>query len=213
MLDIGILGTGAMAAALGRWWALAGHRVTVGGRSPEKAGALARAIGSGAASTDLRRAARHRDVVLLAVSWAGVADTLQAVGGGEGTLTGDTVIDCTNAVEHGVGRLLPEISDSAAHHVAALARGSHVVKAFNILPATTWQTTTSSPVSPAPVVALAGDDPASIEKVSRLVRDAHGFPVLIGPLTRARQVEEAAGFVIALAFAGHDPAAAVPALR
>jgi predicted dinucleotide-binding enzyme len=43
-----------------------------------------------------------------------------------------------------------------------------------------------------------------------LVRDAGGRPAVLGPLSRARQLEEVAGFVIGLAFSGVDPSSAIP---
>ncbi len=58
-------------------------------------------------------------------------------------------------------------------------------------------------------VPLAGDA-AAVDVVAGLVRDVGGRPHVVGGLERARQLEEVAGFVIALAFGGADPAAAVP---
>ena len=63
----------------------------------------------------------------------------------------------------------------------------------------------------AATVPLCGDDDAALAIAARLVRDARGIPAILpGGLARARQLEEAAGFVIGLAFSGADPAAAVP---
>jgi predicted dinucleotide-binding enzyme len=213
-LNIAILGTGGMAEALGQGWARAGNRITIGGRSADRADALARRIGGETRSGSLRYAATGRDAVLLAVTWGGVADTLRGAGAAEGTLAGTTLIDCTNAVEHGVGTMRADIPDSAAQRIAAQAPGAHIVKAFNVFPADTWTTAppTTDPASQ-PVVALAGDHPASVALVSRLVLDVGATPAVLGSLHRARQIEEVAGFVIGLAFSGHDPASAVPTIR
>ncbi|WP_305788308.1 hypothetical protein [Symbioplanes lichenis] len=51
-----------------------------------------------------------------------------------------------------------------------------------------------------------------MEITASLVRDVGATPAVIGGLDRARQWEEAAGFVIALAFAGVNPQSAVPAV-
>jgi predicted dinucleotide-binding enzyme len=146
-------------------------------------------------------AVRGRDAVLLAVPWSGVEPMLRAAG----DLAGVVVIDPTNAVTHAVGALLVPAGTSAAEEIARLAPGSLVVKAFHLVPAEAW---------PAPLtVPLAGDDPRALETVSTLVRDAGATPHLFGALTRARQLEEAAGFFIALAFAGVDPRATFPSLQ
>jgi predicted dinucleotide-binding enzyme len=206
MMRIGILGTGNLAAALGAGWARAGHEVVVGGRSPERARRLAERHGVRAASP--RETAAGQDAVLLAVSWDGAEDMLRAAGAHEGLLAGKPMIDPTNAVEHGVGVLLTEPGESFARRVARLAPGAHVVKAFHMFPAEQWITPGNGEDSAS--VAMCGDDPAALEVVGRLARDVGGTPVVLGGLDRARQLEEVAGFVIGLAFKGHDPNAAIP---
>lgn len=57
---------------------------------------------------------------------------------------------------------------------------------------------------------MCGDDPAALKVVGDLVRDVGGTPATLGTLDRVRQLEEVAGFVIGLAFAGVDPDSAVP---
>lgn len=61
-------------------------------------------------------------------------------------------------------------------------------------------------------VAMCGDDPHALDVVGSLVRDVGGVPAVLGGLDRARQLEEAAGFEIGLAFAGIDPRSAVPSV-
>lgn len=207
-MRIGILGTGALAAALGRAWSDAGHEIIVGGRDPSRAAAVADRLGGAARPGTLRAAASGGEAVLLAVLWPGVEEALHAAGGQVGVLTGKPLIDPTNAVEHGVGELLTSPERSGAERVAELAVGAQVVKGFHLLPADTWTRTTTSRVT----VPLCGDDEAALSTVSRLVADASATPIVLGGLSRARQLEEAAGFVIGLAFGGADPATAVPSL-
>ncbi|MFE0148419.1 hypothetical protein ACFWY5_14840 [Nonomuraea sp. NPDC059007] len=59
---------------------------------------------------------------------------------------------------------------------------------------------------------MCGDDQRALRVVGDLVRDAGGVPAVLGPLDRARQLEEVAGFVIGLAVAGTDPGSAIPRL-
>ena len=67
-----------------------------------------------------------------------------------------------------------------------------------------------------------GDEPTSFqipttdgqlrpaERAGVLRFDVGGVPATLGTLDRVRQLEEVAGFVIGLAFAGFDPGSAVP---
>ncbi|TQS43988.1 NADPH-dependent F420 reductase [Cryptosporangium phraense] len=195
-MRIGILGTGALATALATGWARAGHVLTIGGRSLDKATAIAAAVGGTA--RPLHDVAADADAVLLAVSWTGVTETLRAAG----PLDGLPLIDPINAVDHGVGI----VRASPAEHLAAAVPGAHVVKAFHLFPAGTWAEPRTDPVT----VAMCGDDPRALELVGRLVTDVGGTPAVLGGLDRVRQLEEVAGFVIGLAFSGVDPRSAVP---
>lgn len=209
-MRIGILGTGTLAAALGQRWTRAGHDVVVGGRSPAKAQALAERLGHGARAAAPHAAVADRDAVLLAVSWAGVEDMLRTAGACDGSLEGTPLIDPTNAVEHGVGVLLTEAGDSAAARIGRLAPGAHVVKAFHLFPAEQWASVSAGDPDSPVTVPICGDDPAAVQLVGRLVRDLGAAPAVFGTLDRVRQLEEVAGFVIGLAFAGTDPQSAIP---
>ncbi|MET9494449.1 NAD(P)-binding domain-containing protein [Streptomyces sp. NPDC006552] len=208
-MRIGILGTGSLAAALGAAWSRAGHEVSIAGRSSAKAEKLAERLGHGARAVVPREAAVGHDVVLLAVAWDGVEDMLGSAGAPEGLLEGTPLIDPTNPVSHGVGVLLTGPGESMARRIAGVARGAHVVKAFHLFPAVQW--TGSAGADPGgATVPMCGDDAPALRVVGELVRDAGGTPAVLGGLDRARQLEEVAGFVIGLAFAGIDPNAAIP---
>jgi 8-hydroxy-5-deazaflavin:NADPH oxidoreductase len=210
-MRIGILGTGALAEALGTGWARAGHELVIGGRSPAKADALAERLGGAARAASPREVVTGCDAVLLAVLWAGVEEILRGVDAANGTLAGTPLIDPTNAVEHGVGVLLIDRGGSAAGRIAELAPGAHVVKAFHLFPADRWtRPPGNTDAAPPATVAICGDDPAALRITGDLIRDVGGVPAVLGPLHRARQLEEAAGFVIGLAFAGFDPNSAIP---
>ncbi|WP_327697350.1 NADPH-dependent F420 reductase [Streptomyces sp. NBC_00459] len=208
-MRIGILGTGTLAAALGEGWARAGHEVAIGGRSQVKAERLAERLGHGVLAVSPREVVVGRDAVLLAVSWDGVEDTLKSVGAADGVLDGTPLIDPTNAVAHGVGTLLTGNVESMAGRIAGLAPGARVVKAFHLFPADRWTSPPDDGHSRV-TVAMCGDDTAALDVVGELVRDVGGIPATLGALDRVRQLEEVAGFVIGLAFAGFDPNSAVP---
>ncbi|GIE36856.1 NADP oxidoreductase [Actinoplanes italicus] len=203
-MRIGILGTGILATALATRWTSAGHHVSIGGRSIERARAAAEA--AGARTRRLSEIAVDSDVVLLAVHWTGIGDILTAAGAPAGSLTGKILIDPTNAVDHGVGVLRTEPGRALAQQIAGLAPGAHVVKALHLFPSTQWTTPASPPVT----VAMCGGDSRALEIAGSLVRDLGGMPAVLGGLDRARQLEEVAGFVIGLAFSGVDPQSAIP---
>jgi predicted dinucleotide-binding enzyme len=197
-MRIGILGTGVLATALATGWSRAGHVITIGGRSPEKATAIADAVGG--TVRPVQEVSADADAVLLAVSWTGVTETLRAAG----PLNGVPLIDPINAVEHGVGIL----QASPAEHIAAVVPGAHVVKAFHLFPAGLW----AEPGTGKATVAMCGDDQRALNLVGTLITDVGGTPAVLGGLDRVRQLEEVAGFVIGLAFSGVDPRSAVPSV-
>lgn len=205
-MRIGILGTGTLAGALGSRWAQAGHEIVVAGRSPGKAQELATRLGSNTRAVTMREAVTGVEAVMLAVTWSGVDDILRSVAASSGTLTGITVIDPTNDVDHGVGVLRTPSGSSGAQYIADRAPGAHVVKAFHLIPAAQWNDSTNPPVT----VAICGDHPHALRNTEILVRDAGAEAAVLGSLDRARQLEEVAGFAIGLAFKGFDPRAAIP---
>ncbi|MFF0498177.1 NADPH-dependent F420 reductase [Nocardia aobensis] len=230
-IRITILGTGTLAEALGRRWARAGHEITVAGRSVEKAQQLAQRLGAGARAVPLAEiaagaagedfgpdaeaatdTAAGAEAVLLAVAYTGVEEILRAVGAPRGALSGLTVIDATNAIDHGVGVLRLPPGTSHAQRVVELAPGARVVKAFHLFPSEQWAAADTGATHLPPSVTICGDDPAALRTTEQLVRDVGAEPVVLGGLDRARQLEEAAGFVISLAFSGVDPSRAVPAM-
>lgn len=207
-MRIGILGTGPMAAALAQAWQRPGHSIAVGGRSAERARAVAQRLGDAVRAADPATVVADSDVVVVAVAWEGLDDVLALAGGAEGALAGKPVIDCTNAVDYATGTLKPEVG-SAAEHVAALAPGSHVVKALHLFAGTSWLAAPTEG-QPERTVAICGDDAGALETAAALIRDLGAVPAVLGGLDHARQLEDVAGFVIGLVAAGRNPATAVP---
>ncbi|MET8308248.1 NAD(P)-binding domain-containing protein [Micromonospora sp. NPDC005173] len=206
-VNVGILGTGNLAVALGRVWAGAGHVVVVTGRNAENASRAAGQIGGAAQAVGPADFAARVEVVVVAVAWEGLEEALSLVGGADGSLSGVTVIDCTNAVDYATGQLKPT-SGSAGELVARVARGAHVVKAFHLFAGASWPY--AGPRDSAPVVAICGDQPEALERAGRLTEDLGARTAVVGGLASARQLEEAAGFVMRVVAAGWNPRLAVP---
>ncbi|MFE1285616.1 NADPH-dependent F420 reductase [Streptomyces sp. NPDC058751] len=209
-MRIGILGTGVMAAALAEAWTRRGHRVLVGGRSQDKARAIAERLGEAVEAAVPVRVARESDAVVVAVAWEGVDQALALAGADQGSLAGKTVIDCTNAVDYTSGLLKPS-TGSAAQRIAERAVGSHVVKALHLYAGTSWLAP-APPGRPERTVAMCGDDETALGVAAGLVRDLGGTPAVTGGLEHARQLEGVAGFVMRLVATGHNPVTAVPAV-
>ena len=207
VVNIAILGTGNLAVTLGRAWTTAGHTPLLTGRNRQHASAAADQIGRAAEAVDPADVAARAGVVVVAIPWDGLAGALSLVGGPDGRLAGKTVVDCTNPVDYATGDLLPA-SGSAAELVARTARGAHVVKALHMFAGASWPFT--GPRESAPVVAVCGDHAGALDRVTALIGDLGGRTAVVGGLGSARQLEEAAGFVIRVVVAGADPRLAVP---
>jgi predicted dinucleotide-binding enzyme len=208
-MKIGIVGTGAMADALGGRWARAGHDVLVGGRDMDRAAALAERIGGRAGG--LRDAAEHgTDAVLLALPYqaaTGVVSDLSAA------LAGRTLIDCTNPVAPGF-LLETRGGPAAAERIAAAAPDARVVKAFNLCHESVWRLTPPVFDGRPLAVPLCGDDPSALATVRRLVRDLGCEPLGGGGLDRAALLEATAAFLIGLWVGeGADAQAIAPPLE
>lgn len=207
-MKIGFLGTGNLAVALGRVWGAAGHEIYVAGRSSDNAAKAAAEVGGTA--TDPAELAAVAEVIVVAVAWEGLEPILALAGAPEGGFEGKPVIDCTNAVDFATGRLKVE-TGSAAEYVASLAPGAHVVKALHLFAGASWRGNEAE--AERPIVAICGDDADALAATSVLIRDLGGDAVTLGGLSRARQLEEVAGFVMGVVAAGHNPQSAVPEVQ
>jgi 8-hydroxy-5-deazaflavin:NADPH oxidoreductase len=215
-MKIGFLGTGNFTVALGKVWAAAGHQIFVAGRSSDNATKAAAAVGGTAVPP--ASLAGLAEVLVVAVAWEGLEPVLALAGAPGGALAGLTVIDCTNAVDYGTGRLKPE-TGSAAELVASLAPGAHVVKALHLFAGTSWRgrsatdSADGNSAADVQVVAICGDDAGSLAITSALIEDLGGKAAILGDLSAARQLEEAAGYVMRVVAAGFNPRSAVPDVR
>ncbi|MFF5898554.1 NADPH-dependent F420 reductase [Streptomyces argenteolus] len=205
-MRIGIIGTGNMAEALGGRWAAAGHHVLFGGRSAERARALADRTGRRAGT--IREAAAYGDATLLALPYDAVAGVLTALGAADGALRGRLLVDCTNAVGPGF-RLTTGAGPGAARTIADLT-GARVVKAFNHLPDSVWRLDPPAFADGPVAVPLCGDDAGALETVGTLVRDLGCVPLPVGGLDRAAYLEATTAFLIGLWHTGHDPRTLLP---
>ncbi|MFD7159890.1 NADPH-dependent F420 reductase [Kribbella sp. NPDC059898] len=193
-MRIGTLGNGMMAEALASGWVRAGHEVMIGGRSVERAAAVAERVG--AAAGTLEDAAAYGEVVLLAVPGENAVEVARLVPGGR------TLVDCTNALDH---RNFTLAQDCITEAVSAVT-DAVVVKAFNLAADTVWRNPPRGLGVP-----LCGDE--GVEQVAELVRDLGCVPVPAGGLVRAKLLEATAALVIGIWVAGGDVRGMFPPLE
>jgi predicted dinucleotide-binding enzyme len=181
-----IVGAGNMGRGIGTRVVAGGHQVEIVDRDPAEARQLASDLGGSA--TGLEPGERlGGEVVIFAVYYPGIKD---AVGHYADQLAGKAVVDITNPVDtQSWDRLATPPGTSSAEEVQQLLPpGTPVVKAFN----TTFAgTLVAGEVGGQQLdVLIAGDDAAAKQTVSRLVADGGLRPIDVGPLDRARQLEQ-----------------------
>ncbi|TQF04017.1 NADP oxidoreductase [Kitasatospora acidiphila] len=207
-MNIGILGTGSMAATLGGAWVRAGHTVRIGGRSEAAAQATATRIGA-AGHGSLAEAARFGELVLLAVPAAAAPELAGRLAA---ELAGRTVLDCTNALAPGADGLMlaTPAGRSVAQQIAAAAPEAHVVKAFNLCHESIW-TLDRLEFAGAPLtVPFCADAQPAQQAVSALITTMGCTPLPCGPLSRATYLEATAAFAIGAWWSGAEPRHAFP---
>jgi predicted dinucleotide-binding enzyme len=195
-MRIAILGSGNMGGALGHLFSSAGHFVTYSvSRDPKKLERLAKASGPRARTASPGDAARDADVVVLTVLWQHVPRVLRSAG----SLRGKVLIDCTNPLTPSDDALAVGHRTSGAEIIARRARGAHVVKAFNTIPAELLRA--GLDVLPEqPAVCYCGDDTRAKRVTARLIRQLDFEPVDCGALVSARYLEPLAMLVGELAY-------------
>ena len=200
-MKIGILGAGPVGGNLGRAWAGRGHQVVFGVRDvgSDKARravvAAVAAAGADVRAVSLSEAAAWGDVVVVAVPWAAVQETLAAAG----DLRGKIVIDTTNAIRWENGPV-KAVEGSGAEMVAGWLPGSRVVKAFNTIGAEQMLQPDFNGV-PADMF-VCGDDAAARATVAALAQDI-GFEARdAGPLRNAALLESLGTLWIHMATVG-----------
>jgi 8-hydroxy-5-deazaflavin:NADPH oxidoreductase len=138
--------------------------------------------------------AADADVIMIAVPWPAVAETMQAAG----SLADKIVIDATNPLTPAL-ELALGFNDSAGETVARLAPGARVVKALNTTGA--GNMASAQAFAAKPMMPLAGDDAEAKAVVAKLTEELGFEAVDAGPLEAARLLEPLAMFWIKLAFA------------
>lgn len=182
MSSISIIGSGNMARAIGALALKGGNSVEVMARNPDKAGALARALGNGA-TAGTWGATPTGDIVILAVLFAGAVPIVSEWGE---ALADKIVVDITNPFNADATGLAVPHDTSVAQMISDAAPAStRVVKAFNTL--FSHLLAAGDPVD----VFMAGDDTQAKASVSAFVTSLGLRPRDAGDLSMAHWLEGA----------------------
>jgi NADPH-dependent F420 reductase len=189
-MKVTIIGAGNMGRGIGTRAVAGGNDVEVIDRDPDAARSLAdelRGGQNGASATAVEPGGTiGGDVVVLALYYPSIPEAIEQYGD---QLAGKVVVDISNPVDFETFESLTvPAHSSAAEETAKLVPEASVVKAFN--------TTFAKVLVPGEIagqqldVLIAGDDDAAKRKVSTLAEAGGMRPIDVGPLRRARQLEQ-----------------------
>lgn len=190
-MRITIIGAGNMGRGIGTRAVGGGNEVEIIDRNPEDARDLADELGPKASvSREV-----NGEIVVLALPYEQIAAAIQQY---QGALAGRVVIDIANPLDwSSLDRVVtPEGSSSAEETAKRVPDGTAVVKAFNT---TFAQTLVAGEAAGESLqVLIAGDDAGAKAKVAGLVEAGGMRPIDVGPLARARMLEQTGLFHIAI---------------
>jgi hypothetical protein len=182
-----LLGGGNVGGALGTAWSRHGHEVYFGVLDPHAADMkkTLTVCGNGARAGAPSEAAAFGEIIVVALPWSAVEDTLARL-----DLAGKTVIDCTN----------PPPGTAGAEVIARSFPNARVAKCFNI-------TSANNMANPrygdgAAAMFACSDDAGAKAAAMRLATDAGFDSFDLGPLSNAPLMESFARFWIWPAYRG-----------
>jgi predicted dinucleotide-binding enzyme len=185
-LKIGIIGAGHIGGTLARLWVQAGHEVLMSSRHPEELRSLAQSLGPRARVGTPREAATFGEIVLVSVPYGALPQVGKDL---KAELAGKVVLDTGNPYPQRDGPMAVEARAKGTGVASAqFLPGVRLVRAFNAINAGDLRSEAHR--SGAPIaIPLAGDDGQALAIAQRLVRDAGFEPVVVGPLSRAREFD------------------------
>jgi NADPH-dependent F420 reductase len=194
-MEIAIIGAGDVGSTLGKIWFKKGHQIMFGVRNPHSPN-VANLISSmsGIKIGSITEVAAFANVIVLAIPWLAVEETIKNAG----DLSGKILIDSTNPINADLTGLVIEPSTSAAEEIAKWAKGSKVVKAFNSIGAKTLNKLQFGPLRADAFIC--GDDFKAKTVVKKLATEIGFDTVDAGPLVNARALEYIALLWIQLAY-------------
>jgi predicted dinucleotide-binding enzyme len=185
-LKIGVIGTGNIGGNLATLWAKAGHELVISSRHPEELQGLARSLGPKVRVGTPREAAAFGEVVLISVPYMALPQVGRDY---KAELAGKVVLDTGNPYPQRDGAMAEEARREGTGVASAeFLPGTRLVRAFNAINYDDLKNEAHR-APPRVAIPLAGDDKEALAVAERLVRDAGFDPVVVGPLSRAREFD------------------------
>jgi hypothetical protein len=185
-MKIGIIGSGRIGGTLGTLWVKAGHEALFSSRHPEELKDLVEGLGPKARAGMPGDAAAFGEVVLISIPYHAVPQVGRDFAA---ELVGKVVLETGNPYPSRDGEMAVEARNKGMGIASAeYLPGVRLVRAFNTIPHTALRSEAHR-AGDRVAIPLAGDDPEALAVASRLVKDAGFEPVVVGPLSRAKDFD------------------------
>jgi predicted dinucleotide-binding enzyme len=185
-LRIGIIGAGHIGGTLAALWVSSGHEVMISSRHPDQLQGLARSLGPRAHVGTPHEAAAFGDVVVVSVPYGALPQIGRDL---KSELAGKIVLDTGNPYPQRDGEMAVEARAKGTGVASAeYLPGVRLVRAFNAINSGDLRSEAHRKGA-AVAIPLAGDDPQALQVAQQLVKDAGFEPVVVGPLSRAREFD------------------------
>jgi predicted dinucleotide-binding enzyme len=185
-LKIGIIGTGNIGGALATHWAKAGYELMISSRHPEELKDLAQKLGPKVRVGTPKEAAEFGEVILLSVPYRATPEIGRDLAP---QLRGKILLDTGNPYPSRDGDMAQDARRRGTGVTSAeYLPGVRLVRAFNAINSGDLERQAHRK-GELVGIPLAGDDAEALEVASRLVRDAGFDPVIVGPLSRAKEFD------------------------
>jgi 8-hydroxy-5-deazaflavin:NADPH oxidoreductase len=185
-LKIGIIGAGHIGGTLAALWVKSGHEVMVSSRHPDELKSLVQSLGPRAHVGTPREAALFGDVVVVSVPYGALPQVGHDLAH---ELAGKVVLDTGNPYPSRDGPMAEEARHKGTGVASAeFLPGVRLVRAFNAINAGSLASEAHRSGERL-AIPLAGDDKDALAVAQRLVQDAGFDPVVVGPLSRAKDFD------------------------
>lgn len=182
-MNITMIGTGRMAAAMGAVISKLPHNFTIASRNIEQAQQLADNLGQGVKANTLENAVVGADVLILATPYTAISEVFSKLG----DVRDQVLIDITNPITPDFKGLLVGHHTSAAEEIQQLVPHAYVVKAFNTIFSGLFEEAYKQPNKVQTL--LAGNHTEAVEKVTLLATQMGFQPLNAGELSNSRFIE------------------------
>jgi predicted dinucleotide-binding enzyme len=184
-MNYSIIGSGAIGSALATHFARVGIDVLVANRrGPDSLAELAGKLGPRIIPVTVQEALQA-DVVILALPFQAVAETLQNVRSWDGRI----VVDATNAIDFPDFRPTDLGGRLSSEVIASTVPGARLVKAFNTLPAAVLAADPAANGGRR-VLFVSGDDAAAVADVSGLIGRLGFAAIALGTIAAGGRLQQ-----------------------